>query len=256
MQCCAKVSRSTARLQCCSHLTFSCHQLNMAHAMPILYIASHMHVTQSSPPSNCFAGRLYVWVGHMAHPLLVHSAAGIARRMARYDSLSPLALEATNEGEEPAPLVDALCRDPSSHATPRPISARTHAGRARAAAPGAEQGPFTCAAYTPDFEQLTGAAGAAERTGAAPWLPDENSEGAALRGADVVFGKGRVAKGSTAKLPLTQRSGSRSHSTSIPSERQHHSAACVPGAPPVVPPLQLNTFPISPPLSSRTAVQS
>lgn len=212
------------------------------------------------------AGRLYVWVGARAHPLLVRCAAGIARRAARYDSLTALALEATNEGEEPAPLVDALQRDPSSHATPHGGVAPGHSARARSAAPGAEQGPFTCAAYTQDYEQLAAAAAAAEATGTATWLADENTDAAsaALRGADAVFGKARIAKGNAARLPLTHRSTARSHSTSIPSERHHHhhpqKQGPLPGgaasAPPIVPPLQLNTFPISPPLSSRTAAQS
>lgn len=54
------------------------------------------------------ADKLFVWVGALAHDVLVESAEVVALRIARYDHPAGLHMESVDEGQEPDELADAL----------------------------------------------------------------------------------------------------------------------------------------------------
>lgn len=156
-----------------------------------------------------------MWVGSQAHPLLVRTAGECAHQMCKYDSVVPLSLDAVDEGQEPPPLADAL----------------------RGGCDAPPQFPQTVAAYSPDFE-LVGAAAAAPGAVEEPTPRSSRRRGSgpAELGAEAVWESLR-------STPRSARSARRIGGGG---------GGAGPGASPVVPPLQLNTFPISPPVSART----
>ena len=181
-----------------------------------------------------------MWVGSQAHALLVQSAGVAATQMRTYDSLVPLALEAVDEGDEPAALVDALRVEASSHRTPR-------SGRSAA-------GPTFRASYNQDFDTLEAAARAAEDAGPVPWNAQSVGAGS---GAAQVWGPARRCsetdvRGGAALGPQIASGRRRGEGLGGVSGAQTWRGAGGMGGtiPPVVPPLQLNTF-VSPPPTTR-----
>lgn len=160
-----------------------------------------------------------MWVGSQAHPLLVRTAGECAHQMCKYDSVVPLSLDAVDEGQEPPPLTDAL----------------------RASCDAPPQFPQTVDAYSHDFE-LVGAAASAR---GAP--PEPSPRSSRRRGSGAAELRAEAVWESLRSTPRSARSSARrigGGSGGVGPGGQ--------GMSPLVPPLQLNTFPISPPVSART----
>lgn len=89
--------------------------LPVASFMSSCYISTgraHRPQTYQSAPaphqSICYADKLFVWVGALAHEALVESAEVVALRIARYDHPAGLHMESVDEGQEPDELAEAL----------------------------------------------------------------------------------------------------------------------------------------------------
>jgi hypothetical protein len=149
----------------------------------------------------------------------VRTAGECAQQMCKYDSLVPLSLDAVDEGQEPQPLVDALWATSAD------------------ARSGPPHFPQRNAVYDHDFDLIDTASSA---PGTAHLDPSPRVAGGLSElGAEAVW----------ESLRSTPRSG-RASAQRVGSG---NGSSMGPRAPmPIVPPLQLNTFPISPPLSART----
>lgn len=181
---------------------YTCHK-TAAHGALTCNMA--LPVKQGRRAAAARAGRLYVWVGSQAHLPLFSASGEIAYQICKYDSVTPLMLEAVDEGKEPTPLSDAL----RSETDGRSSSGLTSIPKFRAE-------------YNQDFDMIELAL---KQEGGLVGQIEESQ----CRAQDV-WGRGKI--GPVPNGGMTERR--------------------VGGIPPVVPPLQLNTFPISPLLSSRT----
>ena len=196
-------------------------------------------------------GSVYVWVGSQAHAALIHAAGVAAQRMVKYDALVPLATEAVDEGCEPGLLIDALRIDGTPHRTPRTARGAGAAGAALGAhtATTTPRAPPTLRSeYTHDFDTLDAAARAAQQAGPVPWayIDDASAQDASL--------DGRMrSKGGRAHWVFQGGARAPHMRSGALTARQARPQGSIP---PVVPPLQLNTFPISPPQSARAALPS
>jgi hypothetical protein len=196
------LSRTSHSVPSAYHAT---HRYRKAAALSALICNMDSPLKQFRQAAATRAGRLYVWVGSQALPLLFCASGEIAYQICKYDSITPLMLEAVDEGKEPTPLSDALRSETDGCSSSGPMSI-----------------PKLRAEYNQDFDTIELA------------LKQEGGqvgqiEASECRAQDVW---GRDKSGPVLNGGITaQRPG---------------------GIPPVVPPLQLNTFPISPPPSSRT----
>ena len=162
-----------------------------------------------------------MWIGAQVHPHLFRAAGEAAHRICKYDSAHSLALEAVDDGGEGPALAEALRSED-------------------VAADAAAAAPKLRPEYDADYDTLDAAL--AE-------LGAELPERGGCCAADLwSVGEGG---GSWGSVTGASHGGltARSHSTLTARQRSDGGSG---GIAPVVPPLQLNTFPISPPLSSRT----
>jgi hypothetical protein len=176
------------------------------------------------------AGRLFVWVGGLAHEALIAAASLIATRISRYDYTCSVAMDAIDEGQEPEAL--GLALTPEDEAPPPPVYPRRNE------------------TYNSDFDLLNAA-----------MPPSRSPRLHGVGGADAVWGPGRIL--SCEATPRTPRASSRgSGSGAAPAGGARVLDERKTGASPV-PPLPLGMFTMvnnsalsnrtrTPPLSAAT----
>jgi hypothetical protein len=164
------------------------------------------------------AGRLFVWVGGLAHEALIAAASLIATRISRYDYTCSVALDAIDEGQEPDMLCSAL--------TPADASSMP-----------SHVYPRRNEAYNSDFDLLNAA-----------MPPSRSPRLHGVGGADAVWGPGRILScEATPRTPRGSARGSLSGVAPMPSRAEGR-----PSASPV-PPLPLGICNLADAaLSSRT----
>lgn len=123
-----------------------------------------------------FAGRLFVWVGGLAHEALIAAASLIATRISRYDYTCSVAMDAIDEGQEPESL--GLALTPEGESPPAPVYPRRNES------------------YNYDFDLLNTA-----------MPPSRSPRLHGVGGADAVWGPGRIL--SCEATPRTPRGSAR-----------------------------------------------
>jgi hypothetical protein len=124
----------------------------------------------------CHAGRLFVWVGGLAHEALIAAASLIATRISRYDYTCSVAMDAIDEGQEPEAL--GLALTPEDEPAPAPVYPRRNES------------------YNSDFDLLNAA-----------MPPSRSPRLHGVGGADAVWGPGRIL--SCEATPRTPRGSAR-----------------------------------------------